>query len=1470
MINNGIRLNNFASYNENVEQNKKIIPQSNFYNNRNECNNTDNNTIKQIQPQVLYYKNRKNNDYSNVNKEYYKNYYSNNNNLNEILDEHKVDNKNEIYTNIKKSYINIDSNNRNKLLFPDNNQYEINLDRSYTNVKQISIISSEFPNTSATIENEPENIKNDEFVWQNFERNALKIYDIVFKDKSTQFQKILDIGTIIADVPNSIMSYYLNPQNKGHTIFVDLIKEKIANNPNGLYIETIDPNSPYGSDFLGFTTLYNNRDIRSITIDVKDILKQLKPDDINDPFYQILLLRKYKSYLDIYIQNIIKAGRLKIFNSQLDIKRNIYLNKTYQTYIRDVLTDKINYLDGDYVINNINVRISGIDNELYIVNIPDIFIQIYFYTGEVNDFTINNYKVLREAHYMLGLYCRPMNPGDIPLSENRPVIVYPKFLDKIPQQTFTYYPLTSRYIKENYYGYLLSINLLANSYTIENEDIKIYDTNNLFENFKILLDGGNYNDDTIKYQLNTRMNNYLQLSNNNDNYNISIQSKIDKSTFSMTKKINLSTKRFYFRQYNEIIDSNSNSTNYKKHFVVFIYYDDHNLMENELVEISIDSTLINTILLKSTYDRLFNIINNKSVRAHLCKFYTLAQFPDPSTNIYPNPKSECWRDFKNNIIDIYKWNNIPDYKPLSHNFFYIDLEECIYGSVSIKDYFIDIDDYGMGYQIYTGITNTDIQYQYKIPSEIGVKDINNNWFKYYDNKKIPYPKYMSYDDGNIGITYTSTNIIIDSISITNYSVNLLKKTKIIYNDYSLNNIIGFNSYSKPSDIIKKVDNIINYRAFYNDNVGLPRKYNVIDCNAINHQLNTNDYVTIKDYYGSYTVFIDGGGTGPIESKNLLTIPRKINVLNDNQFHIIAYNDDIIYEKYPNTIYNFYRNDQLVNYGYLNINNNIKVIGGINPNEFNPIETDCDIEYYNLPNSQFCVVDYDIYNNITYYRNDFILSKDDYYQDFSIITDYNLYLYNPGFGPPIYNNCHMEIHSTELLNNLITNMDENNIVPFQLLFDTEKNYYKIIGNTFIQVPKPTELELYNKYNEYIIIPSEEDIKNKYKMISPLNENQLYFGVISKLQNVPYYWCRPIPGFTGPVNNLYCNFDTYNGFKKINCDPFKPIDNCCYINTDYTGPYDNSFCENNIFGFTSVLIGYTFGNDFGNTMKLFYTYEDARYFSDDPLKIIPLGDTSGGIGTTVSKGSLPSGSSGYGRYQYNLKNIIKFYYPNHCLYTFHNTIRIANIDLFSTINEFDIYRKNKDEYFVQVNRFLNDAEVNELKKVENEFEIISDYNGHYIYCSNYSKENIPQRKINYQPNKYILVQSNTIANTKPDFINNYNLDELNDRRLQNENVEKVDNLFTKISLNSSSSIIFDSYMCNSKVYNETPINSLNKLDFTFYREDGKLINFKKLEHSFTIEISEYIDELKNINYSSMRGMKDTIGYNKDTLCNFNSLK
>jgi len=1314
MASNGIKLNNFASFNENIASNK-ILPQSQLYVNRLQCQPGKNNVSEPSNIKVMYDKNRSYNNYSHNSKETYKNYYVNNNNLNEIIEETDINQNNEIYTNIKKSYVNIDSNNRNLILYPNSNSYEIDLNKSYTNVKQISIVSSEFPNTSTTIENYPDDIRNDNIMWQNFDRNSLRIFDLLFfKDLNNRLNKL---GLVISDVPNSIMQYYLNPGNNGFNILSELILEKIALDPNGLYIEEIET--------VPGVNAYKKRDIRSITITVKEILDKLELGVRNDPFFEIAILYDLKSYFNIYIQNILKAQRLKIVNSVLDVKRTSYYNSWYQMYLTENYNDRYNYLDGSYDIDTFIYNSPIFYNQDRLVQ--NMFIQIYFYNGNVNSETILN-GVLQEAQYMFGIVVKPT-----------------QFIDSltiIPEHIFNYYPLTSRIIKENYFGYLQALNIVNKPTSEANpENIPEFNSNDVMDKFNINLRPGNYNDAMMMIESKLMMDNYLQLKHKNDNFNIFVDSKNDLTRFSMKTSINLSTKRFYFRKYTEQVDVYSNSKLIKRHFVIFFYYDDHNLMENDIIEINSSEVKFNTGALKSSYDRLFNFINNKPVKAHLCKFYSLNHYNDPENPTQLNEKKDCWRDFNNFVIDIYKWENLPLYLPISHNFFYIDLEEFVKGDPTIKDYFFDIDDYGMGYQVYSG-TNPD--YQLKIPTQYSFDPDTTEG--YINNTKVPYPKELLYDDVGPDFSknqYLSTAIVNQTSDILDYNISVCKKTKIIYNDFSSNNILGFNSYDKPSDLQKKISSIVLYRVLCKDNVGLPRKVPTLELLSQNHQLMTNDFVTIVDQNNAFVQTRINENFLPINF-NYFSLASQVKVNNDNIFQIYDY---------QNKFYFLNSNDQLNNKGFVFINQYIKNIV-FNEQTYRYMK-DVPVSDSSLLLNGNINFEYTT-GPISFYDTEYFVLNNDIYRDF--IIDPNA-------------NDRLTIQSIDFKRELISNMDENEIIPFQLIFDKNKYYYRYVNNQLVQVSKPSENELFNKYNGYIIDPTDDEIMSQYTLPAPIAENILYFG------------------------------------------KFEKIDDTTYSNTFY----------------------------------LYRTYEDAQWFSNQISKRVVLY------------------SQGYGRYIYTLKNLLKFNYPNHCLYTFFNGIRIANVDMFNILNEYSIYRKNKDEYYIVINQYLNELDIVNLKNIQNNFEIISDYNGHYIYCSNYSKENIPQKKINYSPVKYIMIQSNAIASTKPDLLNNYNLDEINELKIDNTLIKKVDNIFTKVSLNSSNSVVFDSYMCNSRVYDDTPINVLNKIDFKFYREDGKLMNFKNLDHAFTLEITEYIDELKNVNYSSIRGMKDTIGYAKENLCN-----
>jgi len=1429
MSNNSIKVDNYSSLdtditflNQKINTYNNLIPNSNLYVNRNECITNEDmfNNVK-----VLYSKNRKENDNDNDNdnynetngnnydkkskltKDYYKNYFSSNygQNLNEFIEEEKIKTSDEIYTNIRKSYINIDSNNRNKILYPENNDYVIDLNKSYTNVKKVSMISSEIPNTAYTIENNSKDITNNKIVWQNFDEKAVKIYDYIFKDISYNFELPRgQFDIVFCDAPNELMKYYLsyktfNQRTPGISTynFYDRFKFYMGTPPTNRYVLKKKEININNVNFINYVNVsdtieyilyyYNNQYYKPFLIDEVKIGEASTLDElitIMQNYYtnvfqgqSYIIYDGYKIYSNIF-EDIISEfssyrnimNNKKIINSKevldiLPIKINLqyeesnysdsirippvgsqtdytYLNagralsefttdetlkKLFNSKYVKISNSRIKYQDitTDYPYNNtfnintnifnenIGIKMNNYLDGIYFVG--QYFLICYFYTDRLQ-VDINNYdELIKQGHFMIGARLYSINDYNYNIG-----------VDKIPLSSKNLYPTTSRKIKDDIYGYIEPV---------ENYDPIFYNKldDNSFINSECTLDSGDYNDESMMKQLSKKMNDTIDLNNYFNNYNVSIDSKINKSILSMKKIINLSVNDIAYRPYLKELDVYSNNILYRRHFVIFIRIIDHNFMENELFEInditdvnlknsndnnskSYNSNLnnINTEIKDLTFNKFFNIIKNKPLRAHLCKFYTLSTYNIDSTT-FSTEKKKCYRDYKNNIIDIYKWSNLNTGTTISNNFIYIDIEEILDDNKEVMNLFTDIESLNMGYYLYDPLFNTDENYY----------DLRYNYNTItYTNRFVPFPSNYLYDRVISYIDPTLQVVIVEPYippynSETNYTINVLKKTKLIENDESFYNVIGFNKNTKGSDLIKKViiKNVFN---FYTDNVGLPRKLNCINLNCDNHQLLNYDKIILKDIKNIYS--------------DIFETPKKINYINDITTQYVDFNN--IYGLY------IFKNYKVENYGYIYLDNTYKdsVDGNLTP--------------------------------IYFYDTNDVISYTEVFQDFIIHDEY------------------LEITNPFIKYNILNTKDENDIVLFKLKINRERNYYELLKDTTginyrivqVSIDSFDPNNIVKKYEletnpNYFPIPSYNVDINSFKMVEPLIENVLYFG---------YFLPNPNPN---PI------------------DPNIPLPPTNYL-------------------------------------RLYDTYEDIIFYKEQRFIKFPKQDNF------------------IGRFYYNLNDILRIDFPNHCLYDFVNNINIVNNDIINTRISYTMYRKNKDTYFIQLKSLLEEYQKDDILKNINLIEIISNYNGHYIYLTNYNKEDIPNLKINYHQNRYILVKSNILSNTKPDFINNYNLDENNPLR---EDIDKVDNLFTKISLNSQNSIIFDSYLCNEKTYNDTPINVLNKIDFSFYREDGKKFSFNGLEHSFTLEVVEYIDELKNVNYSTIRGMKDTIGYNKETLYN-----
>ena len=91
----------------------------------------------------------------------------------------------------------------------------------------------------------------------------------------------------------------------------------------------------------------------------------------------------------------------------------------------------------------------------------------------------------------------------------------------------------------------------------------------------------------------------------------------------------------------------------------------------------------------------------------------------------------------------------------------------------------------------------------------------------------------------------------------------------------------------------------------------------------------------------------------------------------------------------------------------------------------------------------------------------------------------------------------------------------------------------------------------------------------------------------------------------------------------------------------------------------------------------------------------------------------------------------------------------------------------------------------------------------------------------------------------------------------NTGDVTNIFAKLQLAASpGTIIFNSFISNPVVYEDSPLPLLYELDISFREHDNTLVNFNDVNHSFTIEIVEYHDKLRYNDFDSRRGRYDDI--------------
>ena len=122
--------------------------------------------------------------------------------------------------------------------------------------------------------------------------------------------------------------------------------------------------------------------------------------------------------------------------------------------------------------------------------------------------------------------------------------------------------------------------------------------------------------------------------------------------------------------------------------------------------------------------------------------------------------------------------------------------------------------------------------------------------------------------------------------------------------------------------------------------------------------------------------------------------------------------------------------------------------------------------------------------------------------------------------------------------------------------------------------------------------------------------------------------------------------------------------------------------------------------------------------------------------------------------------------------------------------------------------------------------------------------PFRNPDIFPNKYIYLEIKGLG-------------AIND--VQNPDVTNFKNtdLFAKIIFNVKPGETTYEFVANPKIF-ENPLSRLDRLEIRWVDYAGTPVDFQMRNHSFTLEIIEYLDELDNVGYDTRRGTIDKTSY------------
>lgn len=91
-------------------------------------------------------------------------------------------------------------------------------------------------------------------------------------------------------------------------------------------------------------------------------------------------------------------------------------------------------------------------------------------------------------------------------------------------------------------------------------------------------------------------------------------------------------------------------------------------------------------------------------------------------------------------------------------------------------------------------------------------------------------------------------------------------------------------------------------------------------------------------------------------------------------------------------------------------------------------------------------------------------------------------------------------------------------------------------------------------------------------------------------------------------------------------------------------------------------------------------------------------------------------------------------------------------------------------------------------------------------------------------------------------------------------KQSGLFARFTMDETKRVSIDKFSSTAKIFMVTPLAHLDKLKIDWLDSTGAHVDFQGRDHSFVLEIIEYVDLVDINNFSSRRGVSDMTSYSK----------